>query len=190
MKLLMLTLALSVALALPAGAQTYKAISDAVTTPVFSLDSLIRPGNATPYAANDVINDSASTSKILIFPNVARANGGGGWVVGVVVEVDTPNVANGTFELDLYAAPVTGVADNAQWPWLKTSSNRYLGTVSLALRTGGTGSTAARATAKNVNRLFRTEKDSRSIYGVLRTTAAWVPGWYTKVIVTLEIWRG
>jgi hypothetical protein len=72
-----------------------------------SLVSFLRPANATPYTAGDVINDANDEAKALIFPGCGR-NGLIHQARIVVAETDTIS-----FELYVFDAEPTGVMDNA-----------------------------------------------------------------------------
>jgi hypothetical protein len=184
----LIALALVLVTAIAMGQTFPSPLSSSLTTVLVS-DSLIRPGNGTAYAINDVVNDSASSAKILRFVNVARSSGGSGYVTSVSVFADTANSANAWFRLYLFADSVVSAADNAAFPQLAAWNNTLIDYVDLVLTSGGSGSTAAFGTANGWNKVFRTGTNSRNLYGILVAQAAYTPKWWGKFTVTLSVHR-
>ena len=155
-------------------------------TGVFSQTATFtRDSNITTYAASDVFHKS--TASLLVFP-VANVNGGTGFWTGVGIQIDSANVTNATFKVWILSdsANWSLAADNAAMV-LDTSKARYLvGTATLAMTTGGTGSTASYATSDNLNFPFKLNSASKNLYAFITTEAAYVPPFVKKVRLTLK----
>lgn len=93
--------------------------------------SITRPSNATPYTALDVIGDT-SGSAILEFASMGVA-GGEVRITSVELEIDAASVPSGMlgFNLRLYNAAPTAVADNAAWDLVAGDRGKYIGKVLL-----------------------------------------------------------
>jgi hypothetical protein len=150
-------------------------------------DSLIRPGNATPYGIGDAVTDTSG--RVLRFDMVPRVLGGGGYIPVVRITGDTANVANAFFRLYIYSDSLAAAADNAAFPLSPARWKNAIGYVNLALTTEGSGSTAASDVATQVGLMFWTQTDRRTLDGVLVAQGAYVPKWFGKFYVTLGIHR-
>ena len=150
-----------------------------------------RPANITTYADLDAVTNSASASTLIIFDRAARFNGGSGYVTGGVMAIDTPNVANGTFDLYLFddSASVSVANDNAAYVQDSTHNVKRIGKLVFALATGGTGSTGAFAFEQNRNIAFTTKSYTNKIYGVLVARGAFVPKHTGRITIILNVER-
>jgi hypothetical protein len=169
---------------------------------IIASDSLVRPANATPYGANDVVNDSATASnKILIFKTptfntagtvtgttgVVINKGLGGLINSAIITTDTANVTNGTFKLLIFSDTVAVAADNAAWVPSGTSGARLLGEIDFALVSNGGSNPYAYVSGLGIP--FQCAPDDTKLYGVLLAKAAYTPKVNGKVIVKLGIIR-
>jgi hypothetical protein len=169
---------------------------------IIASDSLVRPANATAYAANDVVNDSATAANdILIFKTptfnsagtvtgttgVVVNKGMGGLIVSALVTTDTANTTNGTFRLLLFSDTVTVAADNAAWASSQTSNARSIGHIDFALESNGGSYPQAYVTGLSLP--FQCAPDDTKLYGVLLAKAAYTPKHNGKIIVKLGIIR-
>jgi len=93
---------------------------------------ITRPANATPYTAGDVIGDTGG-SAIFAFANMARA-AGDVIITSIELEVDAVAVPSGMggFNVRLYNASPTAIADNDAWDFPVADRGKYLGKVQLA----------------------------------------------------------
>lgn len=178
-------------------------IAHAQTSPTITAsDSLVRPANATAYAANDVVNDSATAANdILIFKTptfnasgtvtgttgVVVNKGMGGLIVSAMVTTDTANTTNGTFRLLLFNDTVTVAADNAAWASSQTSNARSVGHIDFALESNGGSYPQAYVTGLSLP--FQCAPDDTKLYGVLIAKAAYTPKVNGKIIIKLGIIR-
>ncbi len=146
-------------------------------------DIIVRPANATTYAANDVVSDTTGSNagRLLVFHNVDQQIGRGGYVTGVTIIADTVNVANASFTLYIIedSSSVTITADNAQYVLTYAIGKKIAGKIEgITLTTEGTGSTGAIANVENVNLAYKTVQGANGfgrIYGILLADAAYVP---------------
>lgn len=139
-------------------------------------DGFTRPADTSTYAANDVISNSTSSTTVLTFSNVARANGGSGYVTNVRLVKSSAVLTNASFRLWLYKlAPASIPGDNSPFTLLFTNRFDRLGYVDLTCTSGGTGSDCAEAVATNVNLKFECESNSRALYGLLVPNLAYPP---------------
>ena len=89
---------------------------------VVSVD-ITRPagGDVNLYALGDCINTSVGSPTVISFPNIARVNGGSGYVVKARLLTDQKsNVAQ--FRVHLFHTTPTAIADNS--PYLLLWANR------------------------------------------------------------------
>lgn len=93
--------------------------------------NITRPSDTTAYAAGDVIGDTGG-SAIFTFSNMARA-AGDIIITSVELEIDASSVPSGMtgFNLRLYNASPTAIADNAAWDLPSGDRGKYLGKISL-----------------------------------------------------------
>lgn len=163
---------------------------------ITAVDSLITAANGTQYTANDVVNDTASTAKLMRFQTVSISSSGTGVVVnkgmgGIIVGAtltagDSANTTNGNFRLLLFKDTVGVVADNVAWATAAYYNTRFIDYIDFQLTNDGT--TALYATA-STSIAFQTETDDRYIYGVLLAKAAYTKAFRQKFIVKLRIVR-
>jgi len=71
---------------------------------------ITRPANTTQYSAGDVVTGTVSAA--LEF-DVARENGGGGWINNVILVSDNAPAATGQFHIWIFTEAPTVAADNA-----------------------------------------------------------------------------
>lgn len=165
---------------------------------IVAIDSLVRPANATAYAANDVVNDSLSSSnKFLVFKNmtikatndtfVVTSKGGGGLITSATLTTDTSNTTNGTFKLLIYKDTIPNVADNAAWVSYGVYNKYFVHDIDFSLTSNG--SNAAYAAVSNLSIPFQCTSDNIRLYGVLLAKGAYTPKINGHIIVTLGIIR-
>ena len=94
--------------------------------------TITRPSNATPYTAGDVIGDT-NGSAIFEFENMAKTGGGEVMITSIELEVDLSAVPSGMagFNVRLYNASPTAIADNSAWDLPSGDRGKYLGKVLL-----------------------------------------------------------
>lgn len=148
-----------------------------------------RPGDTTTYTAFDVVGTSPAAN--LTFANVARANGGTGYIVGL--RIMTSNVAavlNKRFRLHLFHTAPTAIADNAPYTLLYANRANRVGYIDTGgANTEGAGSDAY--TARNiVDRLpFVCAGGSDDLIGILEVLDGFQPGNAQTFFVELAIER-
>lgn len=93
--------------------------------------TITRPADTTAYTAGDVIGDTGG-SAIFTFANMARA-AGDVLITSVELEIDVASVPSGMtgFNLRLYNASPTAIADNAAWDLPSGDRGKYLGKIAL-----------------------------------------------------------
>jgi hypothetical protein len=110
----------------PAGVNSESIIRTASLT-------ITRPANTTAYAANDVIGDVSEA--MLMFANVAKANGYGVAILGVRVQTNDTGLAGKNLLLHFYNSALTSViADNQ--PFIMADDNAEKREGSLNVRFG------------------------------------------------------
>lgn len=93
--------------------------------------TITRPANTTDYTAGDVIGDT-NGSAIFTFANMARA-AGEVLITSIELEIDLAAVPSGMtgFNVRLYNASPTAIADNAAWDLPSGDRGKYLGKIQL-----------------------------------------------------------
>lgn len=75
--------------------------------------TIVRPANATPYTAGDVLSDGVPSN--LIFNNVARLNGGKGWLINAECICSANQATKPQIRLFLFTSAPAATADNSPW---------------------------------------------------------------------------
>ena len=132
-----------------------------------------KAATSTVYSANDV--GSATGGALIEFAGMAKNLGGSGLIVGAILDTDTVNVANATFDLYLFAdtTSITAIADNGVYTMLSGNNGKRIAKISFSLSTGGTGSTAAISDVNGFLTSYRCATYSKSLFGMLVTTGAY-----------------
>lgn len=102
--------------------------------------SFVRPSDTTQYAAGDVVGP-VTTPAVQSFPGAARANGGTGKIVELLLSVDLELITTATFRIHFFSTTLTPQADNAAFTGLSTNPSTYLGYIDppiLVTQAGGT----------------------------------------------------
>lgn len=148
-----------------------------------------RPANATAYSANDVVSTTAGA--FITFPYMGRVQGGSGIITGAILDTDTANVTNATFDLYLYSdtTSLTAIADHAVFTLLSGANGKRVCKISFSLGTGGTGSTSARSEVNGFISSYVCASYGQSLFGVLVATAAYTPALSGTIGVTLKVLR-
>lgn len=144
--------------------------------------SITRPGNATPYTANDVLG---ATAAALTFPNMGPA-GADIMITSVELEADVASVPSGmtSFRLYLYSiTPPSALADNAAWDLPAGDRASFLGYLDLGTPVD-LGSTLYVRT-NGVNAHFKLA--GTALFGYLVTAGGFTPAGNSEVyVVTLH----
>ena len=145
--------------------------------------STTRPNDTTAYTAGDVIGD-AGGSAILTFANLGKSGGGDVVITSVELQVDVSSVPSGMagFNLRLYNASPTAIADNAAWDLPSGDRGKYLGKVSLNVPVDE-GSTLF-VDNDNINKHIKLS--SSSLYVILQTVGAFTPSASTVKNITIH----
>jgi hypothetical protein len=152
----------------PADAQLVHTSKSAITA------EFTRPADTTAYAINDVVGPH-TTPAVMTFTNVARLNGGSGFITNIKLTKSQTNSTNALFRLWIFNTAPAAIADNAQFTGLYADRAKVVGYVDLVCATEGTGSDCATATAANINLGFVCTGASRTLYGVLEAKQAYAP---------------
>jgi len=99
-----------------------------------------RPADTTQYAAGDVVGP-VTTPAAQSFPLAARANGGSGRIIDILLMFDLETITTATFRLHFFNAVLTPAADNAAFAGIATLPSSYLGYIDpviLVTQAGGT----------------------------------------------------
>lgn len=155
--------------------------------PCFAVDSIQRKYDATPYTIGNAVQDST--------PKWFRFNTGGfrGYITALQLRSDTANVTNAIFSIQFFkdTTAYSLIADNAALPMLAGNTGKRIGfPITLAMATGGTGSTAMHGGVTNINLPFSTLSSSTTyIYALVRAEAAWVPNKRGTLALTVSFER-
>lgn len=149
--------------------------------------TITRPSDTTAYTAGDVIGDTGG-SAILTFANMAKTGGGEVIITSVELEVDIAAVPSGmtSFNVRLYNASPTAIADNAAWDLPSGDRGKYLGKIGLVTPTDE-GSTLF-SDNDGINKQITLA--STSLYVELQTVGAYTPSSaavYRLTIHTLDV---
>ena len=146
---------------------------------ITSVVSFIRPNNATAYAANDVISDSASVTGVLRFPQCTRS----GAVVGVTLtnRLETDTI---TPRLHLFDAEPTNIIDGGPLALVASDIPKLLGFIDFVDADKGlvgtlTNCYVPQAGGSHLNGKLGYTNATGSLFGLLTS----VPG-YTPIALT------
>lgn len=148
-----------------------------------------RPTDTTTYTAFDVVGPAVTAN--LTFSNVARVNGGTGYIVGF--RLMTSNVAavlGKRFRLHLFHTAPTAIADNSPYTMLYANRANRVGYLDTGgANTEGAGSDAY--TARNItDRLpFVCAGGSDDLFGILEILDGFQPGNAQTFYVELAVER-
>ena len=148
--------------------------------------SFNRPTNVTAYAALGTIADSTTAPTILTFTNIARINGGSGYIVKARIATDQiTNVARIRLHLYSSALPLT-INDSSPYTELYTNLANKIGHIDFdMLNTEGVGSTAASALNSSARLAYICVPGSRNIYGMIETRDIFTPTSGQKFFIEL-----
>lgn len=134
-----------------------------------------RPADTTAYAVSDVVANSTTQASVVISSiTLARGNSIPFRLKNVRIMKSTNVTTNASFNLYVFNATVTGIADNAQWTMLNADKAKYAARIGLTMFTEGTGSTGCMAEVNNLD-IPIISTDSK-LYLVLVAAAAYTPG--------------
>jgi len=155
-----------------------------------------RPNNATAYAAQDAVSNSATAPSVFTLTN-KLSNGtdpGEDLVVGGTYQIKTVKLCassatttNANFDLWFYTSGVTNTNDNAAMPLTYANRQARIGKVALSLAIAGTGGDCAEQTASDVNLTFRAIDAAPTV--ILVATAAYTPIAVENFFIEAEIIR-
>lgn len=137
--------------------------------------TVTRPTGTDIYAAKDAISNSTSAPVVITFTNVARVNGGSGYITGL--RFFTSQVTNtASYRLHLYHTAPTPINDNAAFALLYANSTKRIGYIDITnVGTEGTGSDCASGINTDIRLPFACAANSRNIIGSLETLTGFTP---------------
>ena len=137
-----------------------------------SANPQVRPDNATPYSANDVLSNGG----IMEFPNAARQSTGTGYITGFkLVTNDAACVAQ--IRVHFFGSePSMVTTDNSPFALLFADANAYLGFIDLpAFATEGSGSDASFAQTTDARLPVILPLETTTIYALMETKTVFTP---------------
>lgn len=154
--------------------------------------SFQREANATPYTAGDIVSSAAAlTTPGMVFTNITRANGIGGYIVGARLFTDTKSVTP-RFRVHLFSdntATVSG--DNLPARSLYAEISKRMGYFDLAaMITPADTSNSTQSATLDMSTLrfpFVPAAASRTIYAALEALDAFTPGSASNFSLTLIV---
>ena len=130
---------------------------------------LTRPADTSAYAALDCINNATSGQTLPTITNVARVNGGAGYIIYARLTTDNKN-NTARHKVHLYNQTVTAVADNAPFPMLYVNKLKKVGEITFdAMSTEGSTSDCAVAARSDVFIPFKCDTGLTTLYWMLET---------------------
>lgn len=137
--------------------------------------AITRPSNTDAYTAKDAVSDSTSAPTVLTFSDLARINGGSGYVTKA--RLLTNQSTNTTrFRLHLYHTAPTAINDNAAFTMLWANRANRVGYIDFdSQQTEGSGSDSSNALNTTIRLAFKCATGSRVLYGLLETLGAFTP---------------
>ena len=174
--------------------RAFRSVADAlaVTSPGVAVVSVekTRPADVTAYVANEVVSEATANATVWSFANIARVNGGSGYVVkGRVV---TNLLTGQTQRLRLYlfnAAPTGNLNDNAANTEPKYADiAKMVGFVDFdALDNTQAGADSSENQRDDLRLSFTCGAASRTLSGILVTLDAFTPASGQKFTIILEV---
>lgn len=148
-----------------------------------------RPANTTGYTAGDIVSDNATTTTIQELTNVARANGGSGYITGARLATDMKSITP-KIRVHLYSTIAGAIVsgDNLPHKSIYADIGKRLGYFDLpAMITGtdATNSTSSGAADFTLRIPFVCDAASRNLYFVLETLDAFTPASGQKFTLTI-----
>lgn len=159
--------------------------------PAIVSDSFTRPADTTAYAAGDAIADSASAPTVNEIAKCARKTGGGGLIESVIL-IDSANVAT-ALEAELWIFDKTVTPDNDNAAFTPTDAEAETVVAIIPLTTSYVGDATAGAGGNRVylpaavNKKFKCQANSRSLFWALVARNAYVPVSAEKFTVKLNL---
>lgn len=156
--------------------------------------SFTRPTGTTQYTAGDQVADSASAPTVITFSDVARTEGGTGWIVDALC-IDSANQATKpNFRLYLFDTAPTPNNDNAAWAPSDAEMATLLAEIDFATWIIGKADSGADGNCAsfiaNIAVPFVCAKDSKDIYGLLVERSTYTPisaeSWTFRLGVTQD----
>lgn len=151
-----------------------------------------RPANTTAYAIGDVVG--ADPAANMEFAGCARLKGGGARLLGVTLHKSTKTTTDADFDLYIFDAAPTAIADNAEWLPSDAEARTIVACIRFAnadaAQTGGSTNATGAVWQKSVPALpVVCASTSTTLYGALVARAAHVPASAEVFAVTLHLDR-
>jgi len=145
-----------------------------------------RPNDSTPYTANDVVSNDATTTTMQALAAAARVAGLGGYVVGIRVATDKKSI---TPRMRVHFFNTTGATlagDNLAWKDVYADSAKRVGYVDLpAMITAADATNSDNSRALDLTVRMPYTCVATSLYFVLETLDAFTPAALEKFTVTV-----
>ncbi len=142
--------------------------------------SFARPNDAAPYAALDNVANSVGAPTILNFANLAKVNGGGGYIVKARILTDQKTCV-ARFRLHLYKTAVAAQGDNTPFTLLWVNNATRIGYIEwYGMKTEDPANSTAAGDIdssgdNNLPLEFICDPADRDLYGMLETLDAFTP---------------
>ena len=145
-----------------------------LTANTFSLQDEVTGAS---IAGNAAYTAGGTVQRILRLVDVVPQTGGSGSIIAIRLQVRNGTVANGTFRVRFYTAPVDQIADNAAFTLLDANKLKRVGYVDLTiLTTAGAGSDSSEVNVQLAQPLpFKCADGRADLYVQIEALAAFVP---------------
>lgn len=154
----------------------------------FVTAELTRVSDTNAYTAGDVVSNSTTTTTLLTFTNLARVNGGSGYIVLARATTDKKSITP-RLDLQVYNASTPTVAgDNVLHAELYADVGKRIGNIvlpAMATPLGSTNSDISRAMNDTVRLPYKCASDSRNVHVLVTTLDAFTPASAEKFSITL-----
>lgn len=142
-----------------------------------AIATFTRPGDANDYAANDAVSNSTSAPAYLTFADIARVNGGSGYIMEAYAAHEKASVTP-RLRLHLFNVAPTPINDNAAlaFTYAIVGAAGYLGYVDFDAMTTNGGTDFSKSQMTKIGKTFTCASASRALYGMVQTLDIFVPG--------------
>jgi hypothetical protein len=147
-----------------------------------------RPSDTTAYTAGDVVSNATSSNSLMVMTDLARINGGTGYIVGCRLSTDKKSITP-RFRVHLFSATdPTFSVDNVAYKDLYADGIKRLGYFDLPAMitsTDTTNSDMSRSIDLTLRLPYKAASNTKSIYALLETLDAFTPASAEKFTLIL-----
>lgn len=165
-------------------------------TPVVDSATMTRPDNATPYAANDIVANSA-TAALVVPMSFSPSDVNDGPVIIYGIRLATsgtgPGIAGARFRIHLFRGDPsanTGITSGDNEAFAVKQASGLIGTLSGTSRAYADGSSCRCTSDEGVPLICRPTAGAKTIYALIQTLDAFTPTSQATYTLTIEAAQG